>query len=96
MSDWWLISERDVSIIRSGLEASTHEANDFNCGNTMEPICRGCQGNDLRKVALLALDTGLNETDEIPRDFRFCPECGELRPDDDRVKNGMKCSQCAY
>lgn len=25
-----------------------------------------------------------------------CPECGEPRPDDDRVKNGMKCGQCAY
>jgi len=25
-----------------------------------------------------------------------CPECGEERPDDDRVKNGMKCCFCAY
>lgn len=25
-----------------------------------------------------------------------CPECGENRLDDDRVKNGMKCGQCAY
>lgn len=26
----------------------------------------------------------------------ICPECGQYRPDDDRVKNGMKCGQCAY
>lgn len=26
----------------------------------------------------------------------LCPECGEPRPDDDRVKAGMKCTQCAY
>jgi predicted Zn-ribbon and HTH transcriptional regulator len=25
-----------------------------------------------------------------------CPECGEPRPDDDRVRAGMKCSICAY
>lgn len=26
----------------------------------------------------------------------ICPECGECRPDDERVKAGMKCSYCAY
>lgn len=26
----------------------------------------------------------------------ICPECGESRPDDDRVKAGMKCGACAY
>ena len=25
-----------------------------------------------------------------------CGECGELRPDDARVQDGMKCGQCAY
>jgi len=25
-----------------------------------------------------------------------CPECGEIRIDDDRVKAGMKCGFCAY
>ena len=25
-----------------------------------------------------------------------CIECGEPRPDDDRVANGMKCGPCAY
>jgi hypothetical protein len=25
-----------------------------------------------------------------------CPECQQVRPDDDRVKAGMKCAQCAY
>ena len=26
----------------------------------------------------------------------ICPECREIRIDDDRVANGMKCSYCAY
>ncbi len=26
----------------------------------------------------------------------ICPECGEVRPDDERVKAGMKCFSCAY
>ena len=25
-----------------------------------------------------------------------CPECGQERPDDDRVLAGMKCGPCAY
>lgn len=25
-----------------------------------------------------------------------CPECGKYRPDDEGVKNGMKCAFCAY
>ena len=25
-----------------------------------------------------------------------CPECGQYRPDDERVKVGMKCGQCSY
>ena len=31
------------------------------------------------------------EDDEL-----ICGECGEPRPDDDRVKAGMKCGFCAY
>ena len=30
------------------------------------------------------------------RDHPVCPECGEFKPDDDRVKAGMKCGPCAY
>lgn len=30
------------------------------------------------------------------RDRARCPECLEERPDDERVKAGMKCSYCAY
>jgi len=26
----------------------------------------------------------------------ICPECGQYRPDDERVKHGMKCRFCAY
>ena len=25
-----------------------------------------------------------------------CPECGDYKPDDERVQNGMKCGQCSY
>ena len=28
--------------------------------------------------------------------MKICPECGQPRPDDDRVAAGMKCGQCAY
>lgn len=33
-----------------------------------------------------------------PKEFiiNTCPECGEERTGDDRVKNGMKCRFCAY
>ena len=26
----------------------------------------------------------------------ICPECGQYKPDDDRVKAGMKCTECTY
>lgn len=26
----------------------------------------------------------------------YCPECGEYRPDDDRVLEGMRCGHCVY
>ena len=26
----------------------------------------------------------------------ICPECHQFKPDDERVKAGMKCAQCAY
>jgi formylmethanofuran dehydrogenase subunit E len=32
----------------------------------------------------------------IPQVSTVCNECGESRPDDDRVKAGMKCGQCVY
>ena len=34
--------------------------------------------------------------DEYIERNNICPECGEERPDDDRVKQGMKCNHCAY
>ena len=34
------------------------------------------------------------ERDEFPN--TICPECRQLKPDDERVRNGMKCGQCAY
>ena len=27
---------------------------------------------------------------------RWCPECGEYKPDDERVISGMKCQRCSY
>jgi len=34
------------------------------------------------------------ETDTF--DLYVCPECGQYKPEDKRVQNGMKCGQCAY
>jgi hypothetical protein len=33
---------------------------------------------------------------EADRLADLCPQCGKHRPDDERVKTGMKCFQCAY
>ena len=30
------------------------------------------------------------------RQWGICPECMEYQPDDERVKNGMKCRRCSY
>jgi hypothetical protein len=49
---------------------------------------------DLQSDEALAV---INEC--LPRNMiceRICLECGKIRPDDDRVKAGMKCSYCAY
>lgn len=54
------------------------------------------KGTKLSRQARHIIDTGLHLTDIVPRDFRFCPECGEFKPDDERVINGMKCGHCAY
>jgi len=67
---WWLISDDDVKIIRDGLNAPTHEANDYNCQDW--PIgegCRGCKGDKLRDRAIHTLDTGLHITNAVPADF---------------------------
>ena len=36
------------------------------------------------------------ESEPTPKVARVCPECGEHKPDDNRVKAGMKCGSCAY
>lgn len=35
-------------------------------------------------------------TEEVQPNAFVCPECGQLRPGDMRVANGMKCARCAY
>lgn len=92
---WWLISDDVVQIVKQGLTAPTHERNSYNCNPLPYNTCSGCEGDDLREKALYEFETGLNQTSGVPRDFRFCPECGQFKPEDDRVKNGMKCAECA-
>ena len=68
---FWLISDEDVKVIGAGLNAITHEANDYNCQDW--PIgegCCGCQGDELREKARYAFDMGLHATEEIPDDFK--------------------------
>ena len=64
--------------------------------------CPGCLHGwyiaDLKGVVSSRL---LGKTDEEIREIilkqdGICPECGEIREDDGRVKAGMKCSYCAY
>ena len=33
---------------------------------------------------------------QILKEWCICPECGQERPGDERVLNGMKCTECAY
>jgi hypothetical protein len=62
------------------------------------------------KEALDGFETALNQMEELMdngattemiidrliRASNVCPECRESKPDDDRVKNGMKCAKCTY
>ena len=64
---WWLISDEDVEEIRAGLEASTHDANDFNCPDGWNE-CSGCGGDSLRERAGHVLDTGLHITSQVPEE----------------------------
>ena len=66
---WWLISDEDINVIREALQAPTHEINDYNCPTDWDS-CRGCDGDEQRKKAVHALDSGLHITDVIPDDFK--------------------------
>ena len=46
----------------------------------------------------IPIDAGLSPCCHAPMaDLdEFCPECQQHRPDDERVKAGMKCGECAY
>jgi hypothetical protein len=66
---WWLISDEDVQIIRDGLTAPTHDINDYNCPTGWDD-CRGCDGDEKRRNALHALDSGLYLTNAIPDDWK--------------------------
>ena len=70
MGEWWLISNEVVEIVRRGLEASGHEANDYNCNPRPYETCEGCDGDLLRGQALHDFETGLHITECIPNDYR--------------------------
>ena len=74
MSDWWLIHDKTVKIIREGLQAVTHLADDFNCPDRNDG-CSGCEGDALRQRALYCVETGLNLTQSVPDDFKEWIEC---------------------
>ncbi len=69
MTKWWLISNEDIEIIRKGLNASTHEANDYNCNPMPHESCAGCDGDEMRDKAWYTLDTGLHTTNVVPTDY---------------------------
>jgi len=77
---WWLISDEDVVIIRAGLMVATHEANDFNCQDWPPGKgCRGCEGDEKRRIALHSLDSGLHLTDAVPDDWKEVEDEGARR-----------------
>lgn len=68
---WWLISDDNIAQIRDALTAPTHEANDYNCQDWPPGTrCAGCLGDEKRKAAIYALDTGLHLTNCVPADWR--------------------------
>ena len=57
---WWLISDETVAFVRAALSAPTHAANCYNCQDWPPGEgCRGCAGDNLRKVAIHILDNSL-------------------------------------
>jgi hypothetical protein len=69
---YWLISKENAGIIKQGLLASMHRANDFNCPDDSPSLgeCSGCAGDKLRAEALHCLSSGLHITKAIPDDFK--------------------------
>jgi len=60
-----------------------------------------CDTNEMRACIYdIAKDGRCELFEEILEEWRIeleiCPECGQQRPDDERVKAGMKCVECAY
>lgn len=67
---YWLISDADVDAVKAGLTAITHEANSYNCEEWPPgDLCTGCSGDEERKSALHAFESGLHKTDAIPEDM---------------------------
>ena len=61
----------------------------------------GTLSNILFKLEILERDVEqlkkeMTELQPPTKESDICGECGEHRPDDDRVKAGMKCRFCAY
>ena len=51
---------------------------------------------DLSGCAYSRQNTLADLADVVREQLEICPECGEHRPGDARVKAGMKCGLCAY
>ena len=58
-----------------------------------------CDANEMRPCVYETGDGPCEVFQEILEEWRvefaICPECGQERPDDERVKAGMKCVVCA-
>ena len=60
------------------------------CFRPMQPV------GHKRELLCVQKDGEPGCDDPQTRSADICPECGEHRPDDYRVKNRMKCGLCAY
>ncbi len=68
---YWLIADSSVEEIKEGLMANTHAVNDYNCEDWPPGDgCVGCRGDESRRSALHALESGLHTTSEIPWDMK--------------------------
>ncbi len=86
----WLVSSDNRSTA-----VYYYESRDFwRCEGCQEAYATGCHHIDAVRASE-DLERHVEKESEDDRGS-VCPECGEARPDSDRVKAGMKCGECAY